>query len=427
MSEAQNDLLRILDATFGEQIADLRATLTQHATDRYAMRDVRTISKIVVHHSDTPATTKWTSIAGYHVNDKDHNWPGIGYHFGVEASGRVVYVGDVETIRYHARQANTASIGVCCLGDYQKTAPSAAMLDSLRRLIGVLDSWKMRWTGKRIMSVTGHRDECDTTCPGDALYAALGDLEDGMEPVYDLKAMSWDPDLDAVRVEANLVRGLKCGKWTPQDLVDGEVYYQIVNAAFIDEEAARGRHVISVDVIDETGNRIQGARVWHGWPTQRYPEYDERVEMTIFGSQIAEWGLYANFDAWTVPGPYWVMCADGKSDVFWGGGLPWNKHVCFAVVFQRTVYRAEPAGTLAEKLLAEGERRQVIQFNPDAALQKRIFAAGFVPNSPEYQVDDGGVYVGQRAEHLETGEVRIYYALQDDWSNVQFVTKPVAT
>lgn len=235
----------------------------------------------------------------------------------------------------------------------------------------------------------------------------------------------WDPDLNEVRLEGNVVRALRCGKWTPDGLRNGDVYYRIAHAAFIDEEAARGRHVISVDVIDETGNRIQGARVWHGWPTQRWPQYDERVQETIFGSQIAEWGLYAGFDAWTVPGPYWVMCADGISETFWGAGLPWNRHVCFSVVFQRAVWQTAPTGTLDEVLVDEGQRRQAIQFNPNAALQKRIFADDFVPNSPEFEMEYGGVgYVAQRAEHLKTGVVRIYYCTRGAWDQVLFVVKP---
>jgi hypothetical protein len=229
----------------------------------------------------------------------------------------------------------------------------------------------------------------------------------------------WDPDLDAVRVEGGLVRGLKCGIFKP-DLVDGDVYYKLIGAAFIDEEEAAGRHIINGDVIDENFNRIQGAKVWHGWPTERYPAFDERVVATIFGSQLAEWGLYANFDAWRVPGPYWVSCADGKSDVFYGAGLPWNKHVCFAVTFQRTVYRAQPVGTLEQRLMAEGDRLQVIQFNKVAALQQRIFAADFVPNSPEFELEG---HAAQRAEHLGTGEVRIYYCPIDDWGNVKFYTR----
>jgi hypothetical protein len=81
--------------------------------------------------------------------------------------------------------------------------------------------------------------------------------------------------------------------------------------------------------------------------------------------------------------------------------------------------------SLAATLLAEGELHQVIQFNPDAALQKRIFADGFVPNSPEFALTIDGVnYICQRAEHLGTGEVRIYHVIVGDWGNVQHVSRP---
>ncbi len=66
----------------------------------------------------------------------------------------------------------------------------------------------------------------------------------------------------------------------------------------------------------------------------------------------------------------------------------------------------------------------MIQFNPNAALQKRIFADGFVPNSPEFEVDLSGVrYVAQRAEHLGTGKVRVYYVPKGDWSRVRYVER----
>jgi len=83
-----------------------------------------------------------------------------------------------------------------------------------------------------------------------------------------------------------------------------------------------------------------------------------------------------------------------------------------------------PEKALVEKLLAAAAQAQVIQFNPQAALQKRIFAAGFVPNSPEFEIDFGSVrYVAQRAEHLGTGEVRVYYVLKGDWANVRYVRR----
>ena len=79
-----------------------------------------------------------------------------------------------------------------------------------------------------------------------------------------------------------------------------------------------------------------------------------------------------------------------------------------------------PDQTLQGQLRAAGQQYQVIQFNPDAALQKRIFSDGFVPNSSEFTIEREGVrYVAQRAEHLGSGEVRVYYVRMGDWGNVK--------
>ncbi len=74
-----------------------------------------------------------------------------------------------------------------------------------------------------------------------------------------------------------------------------------------------------------------------------------------------------------------------------------------------------------EGVLAAGEAAQVIQFNPAAALQRRMFADGFVPNSSEFvQVVDGVRYIGQRGERLDSGEVRVYFVRDGDFANVFF-------
>lgn len=86
----------------------------------------------------------------------------------------------------------------------------------------------------------------------------------------------------------------------------------------------------------------------------------------------------------------------------------------------------EEATMLKDALLAQAELEQVIRFNPKAALQRAIFVDGFVPNSAEFTVDEDGIsYVAQRAEHMGTGEVRVYYVPVGDWGNVQFVSDQV--
>lgn len=78
--------------------------------------------------------------------------------------------------------------------------------------------------------------------------------------------------------------------------------------------------------------------------------------------------------------------------------------------------------TLNDALHGEAQRNQKIQFNPQAALQSRIFADGFVPNSPEFDLTFDDVdYRAQRAEHLGSGVVRAYYAVVGQWGDVRFI------
>lgn len=77
------------------------------------------------------------------------------------------------------------------------------------------------------------------------------------------------------------------------------------------------------------------------------------------------------------------------------------------------------SSSLSALLRAEADKRQVIFPNPNAAIQKRIFADGFVPTSPEFKVNHGGrTYVAQRADNLATGASRVYACIDGDWSNV---------
>ena len=92
-------------------------------------------------------------------------------------------------------------------------------------------------------------------------------------------------------------------------------------------------------------------------------------------------------------------------------------------------FRAEVAQQLlADALLAEAEAHLLVPLNPAAALQKRIFTDGFVPNSTEFDLEHEGVsYVAQRAEELKSGGVRVYYVKKENWDEVSFVERPAAT
>lgn len=97
-----------------------------------------------------------------------------------------------------------------------------------------------------------------------------------------------------------------------------------------------------------------------------------------------------------------------------GAISPWQSFEHLGGIMERLIaYQAmlPPTASLRSLLLDEAQRQQRIQFNPQASLQQRIFADDFVPNSPEFAVDFAGRrYIAQRAEHLISGAVRVYYA-----------------
>jgi hypothetical protein len=111
---------------------------------------------------------------------------------------------------------------------------------------------------------------------------------------------------------------------------------------------------------------------------------------------------------------------DGYAIFQLGDGGHWGTYNIAGDVLDRLARGSEQM-TLQDTLRKRGQEAQVIQFNPAAALQKRIFLDGFVPNSPEFDVDyNGSVYRGQRAEHLGTGVVRVYYCEVGNWENVRW-------
>jgi hypothetical protein len=132
--------------------------------------------------------------------------------------------------------------------------------------------------------------------------------------------------------------------------------------------------------------------------------------------------------AGTVPVVFWYCWSDGMVAP-WGllasNGAKKPAYDSFRA-FAAQAYAGGSIGvmmtTLQEKLLQEAQAQQKIQLNPHAALQARMFSDGLVPNSGEFDVLFGAeTYRGQRAEHLGTGEVRVYYCQVPLWDRVSCV------
>jgi hypothetical protein len=156
-----------------------------------------------VHH--TAGTNSYTRLQApavvraiqlYHV--KGNGWNDIGYNalvdrFGTVYEGRAGGV-DRAVVGAHARGFNTGSFGIAVMGDFRTVEPPQAALDALVRTL----AWRLDLAHVDPLStfngissgnerfgpgipvflrvISGHRDTGLTTCPGERLFARLGDI-----------------------------------------------------------------------------------------------------------------------------------------------------------------------------------------------------------------------------------------------------------
>ena len=129
------------------------------------------IQKLVVHHSASQGnTTKKADIERWH---KQRGFSQIGYHKIIEGDGSIVN-GRAETTKgAHAKGANHASLGVCVVGNFEKSSPSVAQVEAL---VNVLTDWCKSYK-LDATSIYGHFNvpggSTKTSCPGKNLQNQL--------------------------------------------------------------------------------------------------------------------------------------------------------------------------------------------------------------------------------------------------------------
>ncbi len=145
------------------------------------------VTHIIVHHSaaNYPANQDYKQVVrsywDYHVNT--HGWDDIGYNWLVDPNG-VIYEGRGQDKKgAHFSGANSNTMGVCVIGNYQTATPTNVSIHSLedliaweasRKNINVLTTGLHDPSGLVIYHVAGHRDGPGSTdCPGDNLYNLL--------------------------------------------------------------------------------------------------------------------------------------------------------------------------------------------------------------------------------------------------------------
>lgn len=167
---------------------------------------------IVLHHTASSSG----SIESIHEAHLGRGWDGIGYHF-VIGNGNGMGDGEIQpTYRWrgqihgaHAKspgnEYNEHGIGICLVGNFEESTPSAAQLASVKRLVGVLKH-EYRLTDGQVVA---HRDVKATACPGKNF--PIGEISRSPAiPVFaghqDAYVMAGTPVFQIVTVEGSNVR-----------------------------------------------------------------------------------------------------------------------------------------------------------------------------------------------------------------------------
>lgn len=132
---------------------------------------------LIIHHSASSKETTVDEIRTWHIRDR--KWIDLGYHKLINYKGEVFQGRPDAVVGAQAFGANAFSLGICCIGNYQKHLPSVAMEKALVQTLAVLCQ-RHNIPASNIIS---HRDvktvfnisdpQAATSCPGDAFYTLL--------------------------------------------------------------------------------------------------------------------------------------------------------------------------------------------------------------------------------------------------------------
>lgn len=143
------------------------------------------VSKIIIHHTASTANLDDPKKALrdiYYWHAIGRGWGDIGYNYIIDPQGNIYEgrAGGEMVIGAHGGKANTGSIGISVMGNYETGDVSDASLVALTRLISektkihdIDPTGKSVFRGQMMPNVLGHRDVMSTSCPGQKLYDKL--------------------------------------------------------------------------------------------------------------------------------------------------------------------------------------------------------------------------------------------------------------
>lgn len=153
----------------------------------YMARHQAPWSDITVHHtamdvgydtSQSGRAAEMRVIQRSHLNKRNPQWGDIGYHYLIDPEGRIYEGRRLAWRGAHVAGLNDHKIGVCLLGNFETTTPTAASLASLERILDDLRT-RNNISRSRVNYHTAIATK-GTECPGRNLIGWMENYRRGM-------------------------------------------------------------------------------------------------------------------------------------------------------------------------------------------------------------------------------------------------------
>ncbi|WP_425389464.1 N-acetylmuramoyl-L-alanine amidase [Ekhidna sp.] len=160
----------------------------------------------VVHHSaGSNSNMNYTQVVRdiYLYHTQVNGWSDIGYNYliaqdGTLYAGRDPGNGSQDQVRgAHFCGANSNTLGVCLLGNYETASPTSVSIETLKSLLTYQlysqegDPFQSyNHPLGNLGTVIGHRDGCSTLCPGENVYSMLNGIRSNVSNELDACAVS---------------------------------------------------------------------------------------------------------------------------------------------------------------------------------------------------------------------------------------------
>ena len=139
-----------------------------------------------------------------------------------------------------------------------------------------------------------------------------------------------------------LLPGSEATEWDVSGFPIGDDLDSDLDAIYVASDVQmlfNGECKLEVFVKDENDQPEDRVEVSHGWPSQKWPAFDDDTTRVTDADGKVEWVLFSEFDPKTEIGPLWVMLSGYRvSDVVMGFGIP-TTHEYKALVTYRVTFR----------------------------------------------------------------------------------------